>query len=110
MKRILKTYYTLGTVLLLTALLTACEQKDFEPNYNAAPGGGTLSTYKAYTLASTSAQGHLRAGGVLQIQRYRYAGADGPVQHRKRHHLSGVYLWRCAGDQLHYGPETTWRN
>ena len=57
MKRILKTYYTLGTVLLLTALLTACEQKDFEPNYNAAPGGGTLSTYKAYTLASTSAQG-----------------------------------------------------
>ena len=57
MKRILKTYYTLGTVLLLTALLTACEQKDFEPNYNAAPGGGTLSTYKAYTLASTSTQG-----------------------------------------------------
>jgi len=57
MKPILNTLYTLSTVLLLTALLTACEQKDFEPNYNAAPGGGTLSTYKAYTLTSTSAQG-----------------------------------------------------
>lgn len=57
MKRIINILYTLSTVLLLTVLFTACEQKDFEPNYNAAPGGGTLSTYKAYTLTATGAQG-----------------------------------------------------
>ena len=60
MKRIfnlLRLTPALGAVLLGTALLTACEQKNFEPSYNAAPGGGTLSTYKAYTLSSTDKLG-----------------------------------------------------
>ena len=60
MKRIfnlLRLTPAIGAVLLGTALLTACEQKNFEPNYNAAPGGGTLSTYKAYTLSATDKQG-----------------------------------------------------
>ena len=60
MKRIfncLKLVPALAVVLLGTVLFTACEQKNFEPNYNAAPGGGTLSTYKAYTLTSTVSQG-----------------------------------------------------
>ncbi|WP_461093609.1 hypothetical protein [Spirosoma gilvum] len=43
----------LGILLALLVLSTSCEQQDYEPAYNAAPGGGTLSTYKAYTLAST---------------------------------------------------------
>jgi len=38
------------TVLLM---LTACEQDKAEPELNTAPGGGTLSTFKAYTLTST---------------------------------------------------------
>ena len=46
-----------GIMLLSLTFLTACEQKNFEPNYNAAPGGGTLSTYKAYTLSSTDKLG-----------------------------------------------------
>ena len=56
MKRIFNTLRfapMLGLILALVALSTACEQQNFEPNYNAAPGGGTVSTYKAYTLAST---------------------------------------------------------
>jgi len=47
----------LGIVLLSLTLLTACEQENYEPNYNAAPGGGTLSIYKAYSLTSTGNQG-----------------------------------------------------
>ncbi len=41
-----------GLFLLLILLNTACQQQDFEPVANAAPGGGTLSTYKAYTLTA----------------------------------------------------------
>jgi hypothetical protein len=33
--------------------LTSCEQDKVEPELNTAPGGGTLSTFKAYTLSST---------------------------------------------------------
>ncbi|MCK8494400.1 hypothetical protein M0L20_21205 [Spirosoma sp. RP8] len=40
-------------VCSLTIFLGSCEQKSYEPNLNAAPGGGTVSTYKAYTLSST---------------------------------------------------------
>lgn len=47
---------TLGLFLSLVLLSTSCEQKNYEPNTNAAPGGGTVSTYKAYTLTSASGQ------------------------------------------------------
>jgi hypothetical protein len=56
MKRIFKKLNfvpLLGLILSLVALSTSCEQQNYEPNYNVAPGGGTVSTYKAYTLAST---------------------------------------------------------
>ena len=46
-----------GIALILALLNTACEQQDFEPNSNAAPGGGTVSTYKAYTLTSADSKG-----------------------------------------------------
>ena len=42
----------LGIVLSFIALFTACEQQNYEPNFNVAPGGGTVSTYKSYTLSS----------------------------------------------------------
>ncbi len=44
---------TLVILLSLVALSTACEQTNYEPAMNAASGGGTVSTYKAYTLTST---------------------------------------------------------
>jgi hypothetical protein len=36
------------------AVLLSCEQENYQPNLTAAPGGGTVTTYKAYTLSSTS--------------------------------------------------------
>lgn len=44
-------------IVLLTLLNTACEQQNYEPNANAAPGGGTVSTYKAYTLTAADGKG-----------------------------------------------------
>lgn len=45
---------TLVTVFSLITVLTSCEQQVYEPNLTAAPGGGTVSTYKAYTLSSAT--------------------------------------------------------
>lgn len=39
-----------GILFLLIVLTTACEQTNYEPLSNAAPGGGTVSVYKAYSL------------------------------------------------------------
>jgi hypothetical protein len=39
---------------LVTILVTSCEQENPEPDMNAAPGGGTISTYKAYTLEAAT--------------------------------------------------------
>lgn len=38
---------------LIIPLITSCEQEELEPEMNAAPGGGTISTYKAYTIDAT---------------------------------------------------------
>ncbi|MBD2752764.1 hypothetical protein [Spirosoma validum] len=57
MKSIVYTLRSLSVLSLLLSLLvlsTSCEQQNYEPNYNAAPGGGTVSTYKAYTLSSAT--------------------------------------------------------
>ena len=40
--------------LLLLAILTSCEQEDAVVELNAAPGGGTVSTYKAYSVSSAT--------------------------------------------------------
>jgi len=34
---------------------TSCEQDKVEPEMSAAPGGGTITTFKAYTLSSADA-------------------------------------------------------
>ncbi|MBT1685065.1 hypothetical protein [Dawidia soli] len=41
---------TLLGLCLVVTLITSCEQEELEPEMNAAPGGGTISTYKAYTI------------------------------------------------------------
>ncbi|WP_293684142.1 MULTISPECIES: hypothetical protein [unclassified Spirosoma] len=56
MKHLVYFFRSMPAVGLLFALLvlsTSCEQENYEPIYNTASGGGTLTTYKAYTLAST---------------------------------------------------------
>lgn len=58
MKRIVKPFsfvVAAGWLLILTLLNAACEQQDFQPNANVAPGGGTVSIYKAYTLTAAGA-------------------------------------------------------
>lgn len=54
MKRFFNTLHLVPTfgILLSLFFLTSCEQQVYEPNLSAAPGGGTISTYMAYTLAS----------------------------------------------------------
>jgi len=42
------------TLIMSIVVLLSCEQENYEPNLTAAPGGGTVTTYKAYTLSSTS--------------------------------------------------------
>jgi len=39
-----------GILFVVIGLTTACEQTNYEPLSNAAPGGGTVSVYKAYSL------------------------------------------------------------
>jgi hypothetical protein len=41
--------------LITTVLMLSCEQENYEPNLTAAPGGGTVTTYKAYTLSPATA-------------------------------------------------------
>ena len=51
-----RTNKIVSTILLagLMVILIACEQEGVTPELNAAPGGGTISTYKAYALDSKS--------------------------------------------------------
>jgi hypothetical protein len=44
----------LGIFLSMVAFLSSCEQQQYEPNLSVAPGGGTVTTYKSYTLASAT--------------------------------------------------------
>lgn len=59
----MKTYISRVTPMLslvititLFTLLSSCEQQDYPPNLSTAPGGGTVSTYKAYTLAAANTE------------------------------------------------------
>lgn len=53
----------LALFLSMVAFLSSCEQQKFEPNTTVAPGGGTVTTYKSYTL--TSATGTTVYGRVV---------------------------------------------
>lgn len=57
--------------------MTSCEQEYFEPNTSAAPGGGTVTTYKAYTLSSTDPGGENVYGRVVF---YKYSATVTLVQ------------------------------
>ncbi|MVM41766.1 hypothetical protein GO730_35660 [Spirosoma sp. HMF3257] len=53
----------LGLFLSVLVFLSSCEQNKYEPNTSVAPGGGTVTTYKSYTL--TSAAGSTVYGRVV---------------------------------------------
>lgn len=46
----------LNVAVALTVVLSSCEQQNYEPNLSIAPGGGTVSTFRAYTLSSADAK------------------------------------------------------
>lgn len=60
----------LGLLLSALVFLSACEQNKYEPNTSVAPGGGTITTFKSYTL--TSASGATVYGRVVF---YKYSAA-----------------------------------
>jgi hypothetical protein len=51
--------------LLFMVFITSCEQEEYEPQLSVAPGGGTISTYKAYTLVSSDPGGQNIYGRVV---------------------------------------------
>ncbi|MBL0743197.1 hypothetical protein [Chryseolinea lacunae] len=61
MKNILKT--KIASLMLMasvaTTLLSACEQVSVNPELGTAPGGGTITTFKAYTLDSIPGTGRV---------------------------------------------------
>ena len=60
----------LGIFFSIAVFLSSCEQQQYEPNTSVAPGGGTVTTYKSYTL--TSATGSTVYGRVVF---YKYSTA-----------------------------------
>lgn len=55
----------LFAALAIAGLLSSCEQETYEPATSAMPGGGTVSTYKAYTLGSSDPDGANIYGRVV---------------------------------------------
>jgi hypothetical protein len=51
MKNQMKSHISLVSLLLILNVFTACEQEGVEPSLQVAPGGGTLTSYSAYTIS-----------------------------------------------------------
>ncbi|MEJ7644424.1 MAG: hypothetical protein WKF87_07500 [Chryseolinea sp.] len=68
-------FFVIGAAAL--NLLGACEQEHFEPKMNTLPGGGTVTTYKAYTLSPTNPAGDNVYGRVVF---YKYSSTVTLVQ------------------------------
>lgn len=87
MKRYLKKISSgavFGLLLAFSVFLVSCEQTNYQPNMSAAPGGGTVTTYKAYTLTSadsTNIYGRVvfykYSSSVTMVQMGLYNGKDG---------------------------------
>lgn len=67
----------IAVFLTILTFLTSCEQEHFEPNLTALPGGGTVTTYKSYTLESTDPGGVNVYGRVVF---YKYSSTVTLVQ------------------------------
>lgn len=74
-----------GLLLATLVFLSSCEQNKYEPNTSLAPGGGTVTTYKSYTL--TSATGSTVYGRVVF---YKYSTAVTMVEMGLYNTISGT--------------------
>ncbi|MDB2606745.1 hypothetical protein N9Y48_03080 [Zobellia sp.] len=61
----MKTYRTIILIFTVALGLLSCEQERLEPVLTTAEGGGTLSTYQAYTISSTDPSGSNVYGRVV---------------------------------------------
>ncbi|MUH36679.1 hypothetical protein D9O36_12570 [Zobellia amurskyensis] len=61
----MKTYKTIILIFTVALGLLSCEQERLEPVLTTAEGGGTLSTYLAYTIESTDPSGSNVYGRVV---------------------------------------------
>jgi hypothetical protein len=60
---ILKNLFSISVLAaVLMTILSACEQEGVTPELATAPGGGTITTFKAYTLDSIPGAGNIAAG------------------------------------------------
>src|SRR5688572_28411709 len=50
MKININKYFNFFASIMILYALTSCEQAGVEPSLGAAPGGGTLTTYSAYSI------------------------------------------------------------
>ncbi|MEJ1241461.1 hypothetical protein WBG78_25160 [Chryseolinea sp. T2] len=65
------------TALAIAGLLTSCEQEDYQPATSVMPGGGTVTTYKAYTLGAADPGGENIHGRIVF---YKYSSTVTLVQ------------------------------
>jgi hypothetical protein len=63
--------------LAIAGILASCEQEYFEPNTSVMPGGGTVTTYKAYSLGTADPDGDDVYGRIVF---YRYSSSVTLVQ------------------------------
>ncbi|MGJ8735662.1 hypothetical protein [Zobellia laminariae] len=61
----MKTYKTIILIFTVALGLLSCEQERLEPVLTTAEGGGTLSTYLAYTIESTDPTGSNVSGRIV---------------------------------------------
>lgn len=65
------------SALALAGILASCEQENYEPATSALPGGGTVTTYKAYALGAADPQGDNIYGRIVF---YKYSATVTLVQ------------------------------
>jgi len=77
MKIIIMRTLIIVAALTIAGILTSCEQEYFEPNTTAMPGGGTVTTYKAYSLGTPDPDGDDVYGRIVF---YKYSSTVTLVQ------------------------------
>ena len=77
MKIIFMRALIIAAALAIAGILTSCEQEYFEPNTSVMPGGGTVTTFKAYSLGTPDPDGDDVYGRIVF---YKYSSTVTLVQ------------------------------
>lgn len=101
MKNILKTKIAsvIMTALVAVTFLSACEQVSVNPELGAAPGGGTITTFKAYTLDSIPGKGRVYGRVVFWLDNANNTLVQVSLYNTKAgsSYPSGLYKGAVAG-------------